>query len=236
VVFRIDSGGGDALASDTIGRMVERVNRKKPVVVSMVDVAASGGYHIAYPARTVVAGGSTITGSIGSITGKMNARGFYNKLGLTKDGLGTGPNGDFYSDYRGWTPEEAAKVGENHWASYDRWIRDIARVRGLAVADVDSVGRGRVWTGRQALERRLVDRLGGLDEAVRVAKEAAGIDSTAKVTLVHYPRPEGIWAALLGTNFGEIGGAALNRWVGERVEALRALERSPLEVLEIPVP
>jgi protease-4 len=103
VVFRVDSQGGETLTSERIGRMVELVDKEKPVVISMVDVAASGGYTISYRGRTLLANTNTITGSIGSITGKMNVAGFYNKLGITFDGVGIGANADFYSGTRNWT-------------------------------------------------------------------------------------------------------------------------------------
>jgi protease-4 len=236
VVFRIDSGGGESLVSDRIGRMVEIVDEEKPVVVSMVDVAASGGYKIAYRARSLLANPNTITGSIGSITGKFNMRGFYNKLGITKDGLGRGPHPDFYSDYRSWTPEEYEMVREEHWAGYDQWIAGVAEHRGLTVAEVDSVARGRVWTGRQALERKLIDGLGDLDEAVRTARELAGLEADEKVTLVHYPKPEGILASILGTKITAVPDALLSRWIEDRARTVRTLTRGDLDLLEVPVP
>ncbi|MCH8347654.1 MAG: S49 family peptidase, partial [Proteobacteria bacterium] len=167
-------------------------------VIQAVDVAASGGYTVSYRARSIVAGGNTITGSIGSITGKMNFRKLYNRLGITKDGQGIGPHGDFYSDYRAWTPEEYRRVVEEHWKGYSAWIDRIAYHRDLSPAEVDSVARGRVWTGVQALDRKLVDRLGGLDVAVQMVKEAAGLPEDEAVTLWHLPKPEGFMASVLG--------------------------------------
>jgi protease IV len=236
VVFRVDSPGGESITSDRISRMVEVVDRKKPVVVSMVDVAASGGYNVAYRARKILADGNTITGSIGIFTGKFTAHDLYQKLGITKDGIGIGPNADFYSDYRRWTDLEYQRVVSNNWDAYRTWIGNIARFRKLAVADVDSVGRGRVWTGRQALDRKLVDGLGDLDAAVAAVKAAAGIDSTEKVTLEHYPKPEGFLATLLGMNPIGLPGALADRWVGERVATWKGMSRMDLRVLDLPVP
>ncbi|HET9232883.1 MAG TPA: signal peptide peptidase SppA [Candidatus Eisenbacteria bacterium] len=236
VILRVDSRGGDALTSDRISRMVEVVNRKKPVVASMVDVAASGGYNIAYRARRIVAGENTITGSIGIYTGKVSAHDLYNKLGVTKDGLGVGPGGDFYSDYRTWTESEYAKVSRSNWDAYRMWIENIARTRKLEVSDVDSVGRGRVWTGRQALERKLIDELGDLDAAVAAVKQEAGIDSAETVTLDHYPKPEGFLAMLLGMSPRGLPGALADRWARDRVESWRAMQGAELQVLDLPLP
>jgi len=236
VILRVDSRGGESITSDRISRMVEVVNKKKPVVVSMVDVAASGGYNIAYRARTILADGNTITGSIGEFTGKFSAQKFYNKLGVTKDGTGLGPNGDFYSDYRAWTQPEFQKVASNNRAAYQIWIQNIARFRKLDVAAVDSVGRGRVWTGRQALDRKLIDGLGNLDAAVSAVKKAAGIDSTEKVTLDHYPKPEGFLATLLGMNPTGLPGVLAERWIEARRKSWDDLNRGTLQLMDLPVP
>jgi protease-4 len=237
VVFRVDSGGGSSLTSNRIARMVELVDGKKPVVVSMVDVAASGGYTISYRARMLIAGPNTITGSIGSITGKFVAKGLYNRLGITKDGVGIGPRSDFFSDYRPWTESEFADVREEHWAQYRAWIARIAEKRGVTAEEIDAVGRGRVWTGAQALEHGLIDRLGTLDTAVAAVKEAAGVEPDAGVTLVHYPQPEGFVSSLLGMDVSAVPGAVVDRWIASRTEAVDALLSEPsLELTPVAVP
>ena len=236
VVFRVNSPGGESSTSDRIGHMVEVVNRKKPVIVSMADVAASGGYSISYRARALVADENTITGSIGSITGKFNLRGLYNRLGVTKDGVGIGPDPDFYSDYRDWTREEFAKVNANHWDGYEQWVADIAKHRGMTAAEVDSLGRGRVWTGRQALANGLVDTLGTLDTAVALAKKEAGLPPDEKVTLVHYPKPRGFLARILGMPLSAVPGYLAERWIHEQAVQVDRFRRADLRVLEVPVP
>lgn len=188
VVMRIDSPGGDGLAGEVISREVELTSREKPVVVSMSDVAASGGYEIAYRADRIIAMPGSLTGSIGSITGKMNYRDFYNKLGITKDETGIGEKALMLSDYRDFTEAEWGVVEEEHWEFYTNWIRDIARFRGMSVGRVDSLAGGRVWSGRQAFERDLVDGLGGLQEAVEVACQLAGVEDSERVALFHYPK------------------------------------------------
>lgn len=235
LVLRLDTPGGDAWASDAIGREVERIRATKPVVISMGDLCASGGYMIAYRATALVALPTTLTGSIGSITGKYNLKGLNDKLGLTYDGVSWGPHAKMYSGLTDWTPEEAAMVRAEHWESYNRWIAAIAKERGMSVADVDSLGRGRVWTGREALERKLVDRLGGLDTAIRLAGEKVGVDSLESVSVVHFPRPRPWIEALFEGDAGDIFSAAATRAVMRRLEhAHRLLERGDWLIAELP--
>ncbi len=203
VILRVDSPGGDGIAGDMISREVELTSREKPVVVSMSDVAASGGYEIAYRADAIIAMPASVTGSIGSITGKLNARGLYNKLGVTKDEIGTGKNSLIYSDYRDFSDDEWALVREEHWAFYRGWIEEIARFREMPVDSIDSLGRGRVWTGTQAAANGLIDGVGGMREAVSAACELAGIADSSRVVLVHYPKRTTILQEILSRNILE---------------------------------
>ena len=136
VILRIDSPGGDGIAGDMIAREVELTSIEKPVVVSMSDVAASGGYEIAYRADYIVALPATFTGSIGSITGKLNMRGLYDKLGIAKDEIGTAPHSLIYSDYRDFSEDEWRLIEEEHWAFYRHWIEEIARFREMPVDSI----------------------------------------------------------------------------------------------------
>lgn len=188
IVYRVDSGGGDALTSWRIQRAALEAGKRKPIVVSMGDVAGSGGYLICYPCAPILAGKMSVVGSIGSISGKMNMRGLYDKIGLTKDFVTRGPFPTIDSDYFDYTPPEWAAFTADHWRGYQDWVADIARVRGKTPAEIDSIGRGRVWTGEQALERGLIDRIGGFDDAVALAREKGGIPAGQEVKLVHYPR------------------------------------------------
>lgn len=196
IVLRIDSGGGEIVASDMIRDAVFRARQKKPVVVSMVDVAASGGYMMAYGANRIVATPATLTGSIGSYIGKLNLKGLYNKLGITQDFVTRGRHPFLFSDYTDWSATEESLIARLQWADYDRWTADIAVQRGMTVEEVEAVARGRVWTGRQALNRGLVDMLGDLKRAVEVARSLADVPESASVRLVHYPRPRS-WFELL---------------------------------------
>ena len=188
VVLRIDSPGGSALASDLIWREVMLTQRKKPVVVSMGDVAASGGYYIAMAAGTIVAHPSTLTGSIGVFGGKLNMKGFYNKIGLTKEIIAHGQNATLYSDYGGFTPTERERVEKMMKTVYKDFVNKAATGRSKSFDEIDEIAQGRVWTGKQAKALGLVDELGGLDTALSIAKEQAGFAADDKVNLIVLPR------------------------------------------------
>jgi protease-4 len=210
VVFRVNSGGGEGLASDLICHAVDEVLEKKPVIVSMVDVAASGGYYIAYHATKIVANPMTITGSIGSISGKFNTRGMYGKLGITFDSVSMGPNALMWSDKSDFTREQRARFVDDHWKGFNRWLADVAEYRGMTFEQAETLAHGRVWTGRQAQDNGLIDEVGGLDRAIELAKEEAGIDLAEEVTLVHYPKKKGLLASIMG---GDSPLSAAFRWV-----------------------
>ncbi|MCK4303128.1 MAG: signal peptide peptidase SppA [Candidatus Eisenbacteria sp.] len=209
VILRVDSGGGEALGSDMIGHEVEVTTGVKPVVASMVDMAASGGYHIAYRADKIVANPMTLTGSVGSISMKFNTKGFMNKLGITRDVETKGPMALLWSSMRDFTDEEKERFEQNHWDGFNDWLRDVADHRGMTFDDAEKLAHGRVWTGRQAKANGLVDELGGLDRAIEVAKELAGIPADEDVTVAHYPKKRGIVESIM-----EGGGlAAAAQWV-----------------------
>lgn len=207
IVFRVDSHGGESLASDLIAHEVGEISKEKPVVVSMVDVAASGGYYIAYQASKLVADPMTITGSIGSISMKFNMKGLYDKLGITYDFVEKGPNALFHSDYADFTPEQRKRFEENHWAGFDMWLRDVAARRKMTYEKATSLALGRVWTGRQAKANGLIDETGGLDTAIGIAKELAKVPADEKVTIVHFPKKMGLLQVLLASEGGGISGA-----------------------------
>jgi len=187
IVFRVDSPGGEALASDLIGHEIEVTTAVKPVVVSMVDVAASGGYHISYRADKIVADRMTLTGSIGSISGKMNISGLEKKLGITHDFVTRGPNALMYSPYKDFTERQWEIYKDEHWDGFNHWLRDVAEHRGMSFERAERLAHGRVWTGRQGKHNGLVDEVGDLYRAVELAAELAGLEEGEQVTLVHYP-------------------------------------------------
>ena len=199
IVFRVDSGGGESLTSDMIGHQVEATSKVKPVIVSMVDVAASGGYSISYKATKIVADKMTITGSIGSISGKMNVSGLYDKLGVSHDFVTKGPSGLFYSPYKDFSDEEWEIFKADHWAGFNEWLQSVADHRGMSFGEAEKLAHGRVWTGRQAVENGLIDEVGGLDRAIELAAAEAGLPKEKKVSIVHLPEKTGILEELLSS-------------------------------------
>ena len=188
VVLRVDSPGGSVTASETIWREVSRVRAAgKPVVASMGSVAASGGYYVAMAAEVVLANPATITGSIGVITGKLVARELKDRLGVGSESLRTNANADAWSVNSPFTAEQHEMVEAEADLFYDDFVRRVAEARKMSIEDVGIVARGRVWTGADAIERGLVDELGGLRTAVRRAKVLAGLDIDAKIHLLGYP-------------------------------------------------
>ena len=197
VVLRIDSPGGSALASDLIWREVMLTQREKPVVVSMGDIAASGGYYIAMAAGTIVAHPSTLTGSIGVFGGKLNMKGFYNKIGLTKEIIAHGQNATLYSDYGGFTPTERERVEKMMKTVYKDFVSKAAAGRDKSFDEIDEIAQGRVWTGKQAKALGLVDVLGGLDAALSIAKKQAGFADDDEVNLIVLPKQKPFLEELL---------------------------------------
>ena len=188
IVLRVDSPGGSVTASETIWREVKKAReRGKPVVASMGAVAASGGYYVSMDADAIVANPGTITGSIGVLTGKLVARDLKDRLGVGSDAVRTNANADAWSINAPFTPEQHAQVEAEADLFYTDFVQRVAEGRNLSVEAVETVARGRVWTGADALEHGLVDELGGLRTAVRRAKVLAGLDEDDKVRIVGYP-------------------------------------------------
>jgi protease-4 len=176
VVLRVDSPGGDMVASDAIWRGVALARRAgKPVVVSMGDVAASGGYYVSAGADAIVAEPSTLTGSIGVLVLKPDLSGLLGKLEIRSRSLQRGERARIASLVKPWTPEERRLVERQVRAAYDLFLARVAQGRRLSRDEVDRIARGRVWTGAQALERKLVDRLGSFGDALELAREKAGL-------------------------------------------------------------
>ena len=182
VVMRVESPGGSAVASEVIWREVWRLREAdKPVIVSMGDVAASGGYYIACPAEVIVALPATLTGSIGVLGGKLVVDSLLERLGVGTGTVQQGAHALMYSARRSFSEDERARFAATVDAIYHDFVRKVAEGRQRPVADIEAVARGRVWTGRDALEAGLVDELGGLRDAVRIARERASLPEDAPV-------------------------------------------------------
>src|SRR5712691_5216684 len=197
IVLRIDSPGGSGLASDIIWRAIESAKEKKPVVVSMSDVAASGGYYIACNANKIVAEPSTITGSIGVVGGKPVIKGFYDWIGVTNEWVLRGQNAGMFRETEKFSDSERKKWIEFLTTTYDDFTSKVAKGRSKDQKYIDSIGQGRVWTGQQGKEKGLVDEYGGLDKAIEVAKQLANIPADKSVQRVILPHPPGFFEQLM---------------------------------------
>jgi protease-4 len=187
VVVRIDSPGGESTASDEIWREMNLLSKKKPLVISMSDVAASGGYYMAMSGDPVVAYPQTETGSIGVVFGKPDLHGLYDKLGVSKDGVQQGKHADIDSDYTELTPDERQLLRQGIDENYRDFVSKVATARHRSYDQIEPLAQGRVWLGSQAKENGLVDELGGLDTAIALVKKKANIPAGENVTLMVYP-------------------------------------------------
>ena len=197
IVLRIDSPGGSGLASDIIWRAIETAKAKKPIVVSMSDVAASGGYYIACNANKIVAEPSTITGSIGVVGGKPVVKGFYDWIGVTNEYVTRGKNAGMFRESEKFSDSERAKFEEFMKTTYDDFISKVGKGRNKDKAYIDSIGQGRVWTGRQGKDNGLVDEYGGLDKAIEIAKQLANIPADKSIQRVIMPKPPTFFEELM---------------------------------------
>lgn len=188
ILFRVDSPGGSYVASDTVWRETVRARREgKPVIVSMANVAGSGGYFVAMAADKIVAEPGTITGSIGVLGGKLLTRELWNKLGITFDTLQTSEHAEIWSSLEDYDEEEWARVQAMLDRIYVDFTSKVAEGRGMSVEQVHEIAKGRIWSGEDALELGLVDALGGFHVALGLAREAAGLEPDAAVRLELYP-------------------------------------------------
>lgn len=191
VVFRVDSPGGSGLASEMIMREVKRYkegDNKKPIIVSMSDVAGSGGYYVACMADTIVALPTTITGSIGVISGKFAVDGLYKKIALNQETLKRGKFADMYWASRSFTDEEWSKLRDHINQFYQLFLQRVAEGRAMDTAAVNKIAQGRIWSGADAKENGLIDATGGLDLALDLAAKAGGIKEGEKYKVKFYPR------------------------------------------------
>lgn len=236
VILRVDSPGGVGTAADAIWREVGRARLKKPVIASMGDAAASGGYYIAMNGDVIVAQPGTITGSIGVFSGKFSMAELYEKLGVSHETVVRGRHADIFSSWEPWTEEERAKIRGLNESFYETFVAKAAEGRGRTPEEIHTVAQGRVWTGRQALGKGLVDVLGGLEAALTAAREKAGIAPGEPVHLVVLPERKGFLETLLERRQEELAArvlgpeaGALVAWV-QRLAGKGPLARLPYEL------
>jgi protease-4 len=236
IVVRIDSPGGSSIASDVIWRELTVTKNEKPerpVVASMSDLAASGGYYVAMAAPSIVAQPGTLTGSIGIYGGKFVTGGTYEKLGAHIEGVTIGRNAGLESPQRPFNESERQKLREQIGSFYKGFVEKVAAARKLPVARVDQLAQGRVWTGAQAQQHGLVDALGGLDRAIAMAKDRAGIPADTQVEVVTYPPRRTLAEMLIEELTGEGSDRQLDAMVS-LVGGMRTAERRALGLLTAP--
>ncbi len=227
ILFRIDSPGGSAVASQTIWDETRRAKAAgKPVIVSMGDVAGSGGYYIAMAADKIVAQPGTITGSIGVVFGKLVLRQLYEKLGITFDGVQTSANVNMWSEVHDFTPEQWKQIQLLLDDVYAQFTKGVAEGRGLPMEKVLQVAKGRIWSGSDAQTRGLVDEVGGFDVALRLAKVAAHVAEDQEVSVQLFPKPRSPVEQILARLGGRHGDSSDD--VATQTLA-RLAERIPLE-------
>jgi protease-4 len=237
VVLRVDSPGGSALASDIIWRELRLLDEKKPVVASFSDVAASGGYYLGAGARIIFAEPGTLTGSIGVFGGKLVLSGLFEKLGLHVAVFEAGQGGGLLSSFQPLGPEGRARFQAMIDDTYRLFLERVAATRpGMDTDAVHEVAQGRVWTGRQAHERGLVDELGDLRQAIRRVKTEAGLDPDAELEVVRMPRSRNFIRAIMsgGDVSTEAGVMAKLPAEVRQVEFLRTYMRALLALRHEP--
>jgi len=197
VVLRIESPGGSSMASDVMWRELKKLGEKKPLIVSMGSVAASGGYYVAAPAKTIFALPLTITGSIGIFYGKADVSGLLDKIGVNVEVRKTTPRADAESFFRGFTDDERQELRHKVQQFYDVFLDRVSQGRHMTKEEVDAVGQGRVWAGQQALEHKLVDHMGGIRHALAAARDAAHLPADAPIE-EHPPVQKSLLEVALG--------------------------------------
>jgi len=233
IVVRVDSPGGSSTASDVIWRELTITRDQKParpLITSMSDLAASGGYYIAMPGQVIVAQPATLTGSIGIYTGKLVTVGTLGKLGVTTETVKSGRNADMYSPLTPFSPEQRTKISEYMQGFYDQFVEKVAESRHTTPERIDAVAQGRVWTGQQAREIGLVDQLGGLDAAIAVAKQRARIPADEDVEIVTYPPRRSFYEVLADQFGGASPSGALAALIGSADARAVAALTAPMRI------
>ncbi len=224
IVMRINSPGGSFIASDVMWRELKLASEVKPVIASMSDVAASGGYYLAMACDTIMAQPNTITGSIGIFSIIFNAQGFLNnKLGVTTDEVATGEISTLYTMSRPLSEEQKRIIQKDTDEGYETFVTKAAEGRGMSVDDIKAIASGRVWSGLQALDNGLIDQLGGIDDAIALAAEKAGVADDYKVR--YYPEKKPFLEQLLSDLEGEAKTKFMKEELSDLYPYLRQYEK-----------
>jgi len=233
IILRIDSPGGSATASDQIWQAIQEAKKHKPVIASVSDYGASGGYYIAMAADTIVVTPNSLVGSIGIFAGKFNVAGLYKKLGLKYENVGMGKNAHLFSIMQPWSKNEKSIMSRLIKEFYLDFVTKTARARELSFAQVDSLGQGHIWSGAQAVKNGLSDTSGFFYSAVALAKKMASIPQSESVRLVYYPRKKSLLGQILNDLSAKIfQNDFINATQSERfLNTLRRLQNRPLALL-----
>jgi len=223
VVLRVNSPGGSAYASEQIWKAIDDLKTKKPVVVSMGDLAASGGYYIASGAQKIVASSNTLTGSIGIFGMFLNVEELTQKIGLNVDVVKTNELSDFGDMSRQMTDLEKAKMQRYIESGYELFVKRCAEGRKMSVDAIKAIAEGRVWTGEEAIKNGLVDVLGGIDEAVAIAAEKAGLDA---YQIREYPAKEDFATKLMKSMTSDLESKWMKAYLGDQYQAVRHLKEA----------
>jgi protease-4 len=205
VILRVDSPGGSALASDLIWHEIAELRKEKPVIVSMSGLAASGGYYVACLGDSIFADTGTLTGSIGVFAGKMNRQQMYKKIGVNREFISRGENALLFSDEGGFTETQRTLFQGQLDGFYERFLAKVADGRRMTRDQVHDIAQGRVWTGRQGVQRGLVDDVGGLRRSLDATKSLLGVDQEAKITVLTYGEPVSLIERMLLRSLREGG-------------------------------
>ncbi|HZZ26473.1 MAG TPA: signal peptide peptidase SppA [Pirellulales bacterium] len=198
IVLRVDSPGGSAMASDLMWREITRIKAKKPIVASMGDIAASGGYYISMGCNKIFAEPGTLTGSIGVVGGKLALKGLFDKIGISTDSISRGKNNGWMSSEEPFSDSEREVIMRSMKDCYRQFTEKAAQGRNLSLKDLESLAGGRLYSGRMAKQSKLVDELGTLDDAVNEAKKLAGLKGDEKVERLLLPKPRSFLEELMG--------------------------------------
>ncbi|MGH9623910.1 MAG: signal peptide peptidase SppA, partial [Bryobacteraceae bacterium] len=221
VILRIDSPGGDAIASDEILRELKLLSAAKPMVISMSDLAASGGYYIASTGDPIVAYPDTITGSIGVLFVMPNIHGLFDKLGITEDSVTRGQHANIDSPYTPLSDAAKQKLHQGLVDVYNTFVGKVAKARNETPAQIQPIAQGRVWMGAQAKQNGLVNRLGGLDTAIALVRQRAHLPVNGATDLVLYPPRRSLLDVLTGGSSSEpVADALAERSIRKRIPDL----------------
>lgn len=234
IILRIDSPGGASLPSAALYQAILEAKKKKPVIASVSDLGASGGYYMAMAADKIVATPNSLVGSIGIFAGKFTFNGTYDKLGVHVDAVQKGKHADLFSVTKRWDKEEKAIIQNILQEFYHGFVSKVAKARHKTYEQIDQLGQGHVWTGLQAFQNGLVDTIGTFYTALSIAKEKAGIPQSESVRLVNYPRKKSLMNELLG-NLGVLISYGRRHWLANALNQAKTIltqwQNKPLALL-----